>query len=99
VKDLRMMLAPAFQVKQHEVPIIKTVATEKKGIDDLIKKIEWHEGLNNSNDRKIKLLTEKAYRLIEQKRMRDVDKTLLAEEINTNYKKPEFNLYRFIEKY
>jgi LAO/AO transport system kinase len=99
VKDLRMMLAPAFQLKQNEIPIIKTVATEKKGIDDLIQKIEWHESLNEQNDKKIKLLTEKAYRLIEQKRMRGIDKTLLAEEINTNYKKPDFNLYRFIEKY
>ena len=99
VKDLRMMLAPAFQLKQNEIPIIKTVATEKKGINDLIKKIEWHESLHNLNDKKIKLFTEKAYRLIEQKRMLDIDKTLLAEEININYKNPEFNLYRFIEKY
>jgi LAO/AO transport system kinase len=99
VKDLRMMLAPAFQLKQTEIPIIKTVATEKKGISDLIQKIDWHEGLNELNDKKIKLLTEKAYRLIEQKRMHDINKTLLAEEINKNYKNPEFNLYRFIEQY
>ena len=99
VKDLRMMLAPAFQLKQNEIPIIKTVATGKKGIDDLIQKIEWHESLNELSNKKIKLLTEKAYRLIEQKRMYDIRKTLLAEEINKNYKNPEFNLYRFIEKY
>jgi len=99
VKDLRMMLAPAFQLKQNEIPIVKTVATEKKGIDDLMQKINWHEGLNELNDKKIKLLAEKAYRLIEQKRMHDINKTLLAEGINTSYKNPEFNLYRFIEKY
>jgi LAO/AO transport system kinase len=99
VKDLRIMLAPAFQLKKNEIPIIKTIATEKKGIDDLIKKIEQHESLNELNDKKIKLLTEKAYRLIEQKRMHDINKTLLAEEINKNYKNAEFNLYRLIEKY
>jgi len=99
VKDLRMMLAPAFQLKQNEIPIVKTVATEKKGIDDLMQKINWHEGLNELNDKKIKLLAEKAYRLIEQKRMHGINKSLLAEEINKNYKNPEFNLYRFIEQY
>ena len=42
------MLAPAFQQKQNEIPVIKTIAIEKKGIDELIKKIEWHENLSET---------------------------------------------------
>lgn len=31
-KNLRMMLAPAFHNQVHELPVIKTVATEKRGL-------------------------------------------------------------------
>lgn len=97
-KNLLMMLTPAFQ-KQNKIPVIKTVATEKKGIAELIKKIEWHENLSETNDKKINLLAEKAYKLIEQKRMCDVDKENLIAEIKDAYKNADFNLYRFAEKY
>jgi len=99
VKNLLTLLAPAFQFKQNEIPVIKTIAIEKKGIDDLIKGIEWHETLDTITDKRIKLLAENAYRLIEQKRMRDINKMKLVEEINTGYKNPGFNLYKLIEKY
>src|SRR4030095_14907243 len=36
VKNLRLMLAPAFHSKKEEIPILKTVATEKKGVDKLM---------------------------------------------------------------
>ena len=35
VKNLRQMLAPAFSTHYHEVPVIKTVALQKEGINDL----------------------------------------------------------------
>lgn len=99
VKNLLMMLAPAFQSKQNQVPVIKTVAAEKKGIAELIKKIEWHENLSETNDKKINLLAEKAYKLIEQKRMRNVNKENLIAEIKDTYRNADFNLYRFAEKH
>jgi LAO/AO transport system kinase len=98
-KNLLAMIAPAFQSKSFKIPVVKTIATEKKGIPELIEKIKWHENLSETNEKKDKLLAEKAYRLIEQKRMRDIDKEKLAAEINEAYKKEDFNLYRFAEKY
>jgi LAO/AO transport system kinase len=98
-KNLLIMLSPAFQSKQNQVPVIKTVATEKKGIAELIEKIEWHENLSETSDKKINLLAEKAYKLIEQRKMRNVDKENLIAEIKDTYKNANFNLYRFTEKY
>jgi GTPase len=99
VKNLRSMIAPAFQIKQKEIPVIKTIATEKTGVDELIKKIEWHENLSGTNDKKINLLAEKAYQLIQQKRMSDINKEELLAAINSIYKNADFNLYRFIENF
>ncbi len=36
VKNLRMMLAPAFHTKQQAIPIIKTIASQKEGIEELL---------------------------------------------------------------
>src|SRR5688572_4357019 len=36
VKNLRQMLAPAFRTHYHEVPVIKTVASKKEGIEELL---------------------------------------------------------------
>lgn len=99
VNNLLTMLAPVFQLKQNEIPVIKIIAIEKKGVQELIEKIAWHESLNVNSDKKISLLSEKAYQLIQQKRMRDINKEHLISEINDAYKKGDFNLYRFTEKY
>jgi LAO/AO transport system kinase len=93
------MLAPAFQIKQKEIPVIKTIATEKTGVDELIKKIDWHENLTETNNKKTNLLAEKAYQLIQQKRMSDINKEELFEAISSSYKNADFNLYRFIETF
>jgi LAO/AO transport system kinase len=95
VKNLRLMLAPTFHTHKHEIPIIKTVASSGDGIAALyeaIKGIAQHEQVN---EKKIWLLTEKAWHLIQQKRMQDISKHDLYKEIETGTK--PFNLYRFVE--
>jgi LAO/AO transport system kinase len=95
VKNLQLMLAPTFHTHKHEIPIIKTVASSGDGIAALyeaIKGIAEHEEVN---EKKIWLLTEKAWHLIQQKRMQDISKHDLYKEIETGTK--PFNLYRFVE--
>jgi len=100
VKNLRLMLAPAFHNKKNEIPIIKTVASENKGVDELAKEInaiisrEEHQ-----NDRRLWLLTERAFQLIEKKRMKDVNKIELSKQIEELNKGGQFNLYKFINRY
>lgn len=96
VKNLRQMLAPAFRTHYHEVPVVKTIASQKKGVDELLDIIFHQLKKSHLTDRKFWLLAEKAFFLIEQKRMKGIDKSILKKEIETLFPKGNFNLYRFI---
>ena len=97
VKNLRLMLAPAFSNHKEEVPVIKTVASKKEGIEELYDIIEEKLSRHQTNTKRFWLLAEKAYQLIQQKRMKDIDKALLKSRIEES--KGDFNLYSFIKKY
>ncbi|HET9430231.1 MAG TPA: methylmalonyl Co-A mutase-associated GTPase MeaB [Chitinophagaceae bacterium] len=98
VKNLRQMLAPAFSKHYNEVPVLKTIASQKKGIPELLDIILHQLQKAHLSDKKFWLLAEKAYYLIQQKRMKDIDKNVLKKEIENSYPKGNFNLYRFISK-
>jgi LAO/AO transport system kinase len=93
-RHLRLMLAPAFKAGAREIPIIKTVATEKDGIDELWTAINHFLSSGTYNEQKPWLLAEKVYRLIQQNRMKDVNKKLLLEEIKKEMNS-SLNIYRF----
>ncbi|HJW18349.1 MAG TPA: methylmalonyl Co-A mutase-associated GTPase MeaB [Flavisolibacter sp.] len=95
VKNLRLMLAPAFHTHKQEIPIIKTVASTGEGITELYEAIRWSTEQSGVNEKKIWLLAEKAWHLIQQKRMQDISRQDLYKEIETGTK--PFNLYRFVE--
>lgn len=101
VKNLRSMLAPDLLHRMQEVAVIKTIATQKKGIDELLEKINIHQAGVQPWQKRSWLLAEKAYYLIQNKRMINVDKKMLQEEIlhEVSENKQAFNLYRFISKY
>ena len=96
VKNLRQMLAPAFSKHSHEVPVVITVASQKEGITELATIIQRLLQKAHINDRTFWLLAEKAFYLIEQKRMKDIDKSNLKKEIEAAYQRGNFNLYQFI---
>lgn len=95
VKNLRAMLAPAFHRQLHEIAIVKTIASQKTGIDALVDAIETHQRIVQSSDKKYWLLAEKAFHLIQARRMKDIDKAALKQEIERN---EDFNLYAFVER-
>ena len=97
-KNLHLMLAPSFSTRTREIPIIRTIATEKKGIDELITAISKHQS-EEYNEKNILLLTDKAWQLLLYKRMKGVDKMQLRKLIEAGLKNKNFNLYSFIEKY
>ena len=97
VKNLRLMLAPAFHNHTMPVPVIKTTASQKKGIEELwkaINNIQQHSIINSLHTW---LMTEKAFHLIEQKRMKGISKEELKHKIEAEGN--TFNLYRFIKNY
>jgi LAO/AO transport system kinase len=100
VKNLRQMLAPAFSKHYNEVPVVKTVASQKEGINELLDIILHQLQKSHLTDKTFWLLAEKAFYLVEQRRMKDIDKTTLKKEIEAAYQKGNFNLYQFIaDKY
>jgi LAO/AO transport system kinase len=96
VKHLRLMLAPAFSNHYNEVPVLKTTASQKEGVKELLDIILHQLQKAHLTDKKFWLLAERAYYLIEQRRMKGVDKTVLKKEIESSYQKGNFNLYKFI---
>ena len=97
VKNLRLMLAPAFYNHTMPVPVIKTIASQKKGIAELLKTITDAFSQGKDNEKRSWLLAEKAFHLIQQKKMMAIDKTMLKQKIEEAGK--DFNLYAFIKNY
>lgn len=78
-------------------PVFKSIADQHIGIKEIVDFILHAPESKSGEMLNLDLLCEKAWRLIQQKRMRDIDKKeltkVLAEEIRHN----GFNLYSFIE--
>ncbi len=96
VKNLLQMLAPAFNTQHRTIPVLKTVAVKQEGIEELKEKINFNHSAPNA-ERRNWLRTEKAYQLIRNRRMRDVNKDALKNEIAKAGE--NFNLYRFVEQH
>ncbi len=98
VKNLRQMLAPTFSSHKMEVPILKTIASQQQGVNELFEKIKEHQQTDPGNEKQSWLLTEKAYHLIQQHRMKDIDKDMLKRALEARVGKG-FNLYGFVREY
>ncbi|MBO9617912.1 MAG: methylmalonyl Co-A mutase-associated GTPase MeaB [Niabella sp.] len=96
-KNLRQLLAPAFSAGSERIPVIATVANTMEGVEELYTAIGKQSADNRIKSRRNWLLTEKAWQLIQKKRMADIDKEQLAAAIAAQSEEPSFNLYKFIQ--
>ena len=83
---------------QSAAVVIKTIASINEGIADLANLIndrKWEVAAEKKN----LLLADKAFRLIQNKRMKDINKTALLADILAASAVPNFNLYQYIKKY
>jgi LAO/AO transport system kinase len=99
VKALRLMLAPAFSRQTNEVPIVKTEASNGGGVAELYQKIVAHQQLEATNSKRVWLLAERAWHLIQQQRMQGLSKEGLAQELSAAFGKEGFNLYQFVQQH
>ena len=81
------------------VPVIKCAATKNEGIEDIIREISNHQQSASFDEKKTYLLTEKAYRLIQQKRMKNIHKRDLSKALSKVATDPGFNLYQFADQF
>lgn len=82
-----------------DIPVIKTVASEKKGLAELAITIEQRLEHLTHSERKYWLLAERAYHLIRTDRMKDISKDTLRENIRQAMNQNSFNLYSYIQSY
>ncbi len=82
-----------------EVPVIKMSAVKKEGLDTLLDSIEAHRKSDAAGQKRLMLLTEKAYRIIQKSKMKDIRKTELSEALKKALSMPDFNLYLFADQY
>ena len=94
VKNLKLML-PIADNDAMSVSVIKTIALQKEGIQELLETILITLDQNRYNDKRTWLLAEKAWHLIRQKKMNTLTKLELKKQIESTGK--DFNLYRFIK--
>jgi LAO/AO transport system kinase len=96
--NLKQMLAPVFHRSEKEIPILKTVATNKEGISELYKIIlNWN--FEKLPRQKLDLVVEKIWSIIRAKKMKEIDREKLKSELATEMSQAGFNLFNFAEKY
>jgi LAO/AO transport system kinase len=96
VKNLKLLAHS--KANDWEIPVIKCVAITQTGIDELANSIEHHQHfIENNKPRKLFLLADKAFQLMQQKRMQGIRKIDLQKAIALENE--IFNLYRFVERY
>lgn len=81
------------------IPVLKTVAVESKGVKKLIETINHLPDSETNKQRKLHLLAEKTYRLIQQQRTKDISKEDLKKELAEATAKQHFSLYTFAKDY
>jgi len=90
------MVAIANSSHKWQIPVIKTIATDGNGIEELYLSIIAHQHTEHNNEKRSKVLAEKAMQLIRKKRTVDIDFQKLAEDIQNASSKKDFNLYLFL---
>jgi len=85
------------QQKNEDVPVFKTVASQSDGVAEIVEFITSAQNIQNT--RKEFLLADKAYKLITQKRMANVDRKKLRADILKLSINTDFNLYSFVDNY
>jgi LAO/AO transport system kinase len=99
VKNLRI-LAHTRQKENWEIPVLKTVATKEEGLAALVTAIDAHQQqITGNRTHHALLLAEKAYQLLQHRRMKDVNRRTLQQQITQELANGQFNLYRFISTF
>ncbi|MEO6524545.1 MAG: methylmalonyl Co-A mutase-associated GTPase MeaB [Mucilaginibacter sp.] len=90
-------LQKLIHYNQVQVPVFKTVAINNTGIAAVLEHVYTQD--TTKSIKKLHLLTEKVYRLIQYNRMHDIEKNKLREIIAGVYLKSDFNIYRFADDF
>jgi LAO/AO transport system kinase len=96
--NLKQMLTPVFHHSIKEIPVLKTIASQKEGVKELYAIIEGWE-YDENKTQQIELMTDKVWSIIQNKKMKEINKDELKKDLSEAASKPGFNMYQFAEKY
>jgi len=83
-----------------EIPVVKTIATEHNGIETLAKAVEqYFAELNSIPEKRIQLLADKCWQLIQAQRMKNIDRAELIKKLAAALNEPGFNIYAFTQRF
>jgi len=81
----------------ENIPVFKTVADKNEGLEDLCLWIT--KPMASLNKRRGFLLAEKAMRIIQHQKMKEINQKMLRQAIDEALKAPDFNIYKFTENW
>jgi len=85
-----------FHQSSRSTPVLKTIADKNIGVNELLSLLK---SAAPGNDRRLFLYAEKAYKLIQNHKMKDLKKEEIHEKLKQVVKNEGFNLHRFVELY
>lgn len=97
LRHLRMMLA-TNGTDAKRIPVLKTIASRHEGLPELAAAISEKLGQLAYTEKKYWLLAERAYYLVQKKRMAGISKSTLMKLIKAEAATNSFNMYRFIDR-
>lgn len=93
-----IQMIPPVKNNMANIPVLKTIASTKEGVAELYKKIDqWN--FTDRSEKKINLLTEKIWALIQNQQMKKFDKEEMKKEMLQRMSDPDFNMYVFAKNY
>jgi GTPase len=97
IRNLKRMMATSSHMHVDPPAVLKTVASEKIGIQELAKSIGKHQANISIPAKRSWLLTERAFHLLQQQKMKGYDKNVIRSNIDLALKGGRFNLFRFVK--
>lgn len=80
------------------IPVIQTMAGHPQGVQQLLKAFHDHAS-HRSDQRILNLTAQRAYRLIQQNRMKGVEIENIESRLQMAMSQSHFNLYRFVQEF
>ncbi len=87
------------RIQEWDIPVIRSVAIEGVGSREILDQVKLHQDAKLDNPKRPYLLAEKVLRIIQKKRMADIDKIKLIEALKEQGNKEGFNIYAFAEQW
>ena len=83
----------------HSIPVVKTIASQQLGIDELVAAIAAQHSNGLSTTRKKQLLISKLYQIITAHQMRSLNGPMIEAELATSMQQKHFNIFKFANKF